>query len=695
MIPPQVVTYNNLRGINTYAAITNFKPTDAILAVGGHFSFAGAFTKRKGGEKYNTTPLPAPITTIGNFIHGSTSEIIITAGTSIYKGNGGSPVAILTGITDGAVYYFATYSDYYWMTNGSDEMKKYDGTTVTNAGIKRPTTVPTATVINSGTGHLAAGTYRIRFTFVNDSNPNFFIESNPSNEITCTIPSANAPADIRLTDVAVSSDTQVTKRYIYMSSAGGAVLSYNTQIPDNTSTTIDITSNSSGALLEYDHDTPPKVKYLTVWKDRLFGAIGNTLYFSKDFDVAYWPQGELDQSTIFTIIVGDSSPITGIAPYYDQLLVFKQYEIYSLSGNNEYDFTLSRISPDSRIGCISHYTIRVIDNWCYFLGANSVYRTNGVYIQDVANNIQDFFDPNGSMTTYRINKEAYNNAWAISYKVKPHNWYLLFVPTENNTENNMCFMMDCDSLGQDVETGNIVANWAAWPGFTTQAACIVRENNKDTWFRGDSLGYVWRQERLDGDGSNITSKVTGATSNTLTDEAQSWTTNLYAGCYVYIIDGKGNGQRRLISSNTSNTLTLTSNWETIPDETSTYSIGGIPYSYEHFWDSYGNPTLSKRLLFIRPRFDAGGSFPVNIYYGYDFIAGESKLTTVTLPPFALWDQAIWDLSYWDGVAIIQNKYRVPGSRIHRWSNLKIENNAAGQNIKFNGYDKIFQLKGIR
>ena len=34
----------------------------------------------------------------------------------------------------------------------------------------------------------------------------------------------------------------------------------------------------------------------------------------------------------------------------------------------------------------------------------------------------------------------------------------------------------------------------------------------------------------------------------------------------------------------------------------------------HKWDNYGNPNLTKRWQFVRPRFDADGQYSVNVYY---------------------------------------------------------------------------------
>lgn len=61
-------------------------------------------------------------------------------------------------------------------------------------------------------------------------------------------------------------------------------------------------------------------------------------------------------------------------------------------------------------------------------------------------------------------------------------------------------------------------------------------------------------------------------STTLQDTAKTWTTNQWANYDVVITGGTGNGQRRKISSNTSNTLTVTPAWTSTPDSTTDYEI---------------------------------------------------------------------------------------------------------------------------
>lgn len=76
-------------------------------------------------------------------------------------------------------------------------------------------------------------------------------------------------------------------------------------------------------------------------------------------------------------------------------------------------------------------------------------------------------------------------------------------------------------------------------------------------------------------GAKATGTASSGGTNTLTD-ATSWTTNIYVWHIIRITSGTGSGQVNYIKSNTSTTLTLVNDWETVPDSTSVYNIAWTP-----------------------------------------------------------------------------------------------------------------------
>lgn len=691
MLAFQELPFRTLKGLQTKKALTEFAPYDAFSCVGGHFNDEGAFVKRMGGSKRNSTALSAYASSIFDFKYNNDvdQKILISSGTDIYNDNAGSPISIKSGLTSGTWPDWESFEDFAFFANGADDLLKYDGTTVTNAGIERPGTSPTLNTSNGGGSLTPADVFYVAVTYVSADG----VESNPCNSVSVTIGGGHNQID--LTNVPVSTDTQVTKRYIYVTNPNQAVLYYHGEINDNVTTTYTIQDvNSLGALLEYNHDTAPTgLNGIELFKNRLFGFKDNQIYWTPEFKPYYWPQGELDTEAGVVTEVGDGSPITGMKAFFDILLIFKRYDIYVLSGNDELSFTISRLRSDERVGAVNDRCIWVIGNYCYFLAQNSVYRTDGITVQNIGEPISDFFDENSASTLYKIYKDYIDDACAIYDK--ENNLYLLFIHTGTDpvTENNMCFALDVRSIAASQK--GITADWCIWPGFSTQCASIVTIDGVERWWRGDENGFYFIQNTLNGDGSNVTSTATSGGASTLTDTAQAWTVNAWTGLKVYILSGTGEGQERTISSNTADTLTVSSAWDTQPDNTSVYAIGGIPWHYDHSWNDYGTRSRWKRLRFIRPYVETSGDYGVDLTLGFDFSYTSATTLNFSLNGIAFWDSALWDVDVWDGTAVLTDKLGVSGSKIHIWNKVKVENNAAGQPCRYSGIDKIYQMKGYR
>ena len=73
-------------------------------------------------------------------------------------------------------------------------------------------------------------------------------------------------------------------------------------------------------------------------------------------------------------------------------------------------------------------------------------------------------------------------------------------------------------------------------------------------------GYQWEGGTYMTNPQYISSIITSIGSNTLTDSLKNWTTNELSNKYVLITGGNGSGIFNKIVSNTSNTITLSANW---------------------------------------------------------------------------------------------------------------------------------------
>lgn len=70
----------------------------------------------------------------------------------------------------------------------------------------------------------------------------------------------------------------------------------------------------------------------------------------------------------------------------------------------------------------------------------------------------------------------------------------------------------------------------------------------------------------------ITGIASSSTDITLTDKTQSWAINTYTGFPVWISKGKGEGQVRIVLSNTKDTLVIDQKWDTKLNKFSQYVL---------------------------------------------------------------------------------------------------------------------------
>jgi hypothetical protein len=109
-------------------------------------------------------------------------------------------------------------------------------------------------------------------------------------------------------------------------------------------------------------------------------------------------------------------------------------------------------------------------------------------------------------------------------------------------------------------------------------------------------------------GTAGTATATGTGTTALGDTTQAWTVNAFAGWYVTITGGTGQGQQGQITSNTATVVTVSPAWNVTPDATSTYALSPSKchtYAYalpanllrimeidRHHWLLQGNMLLS-------------------------------------------------------------------------------------------------------
>lgn len=128
---------------------------------------------------------------------------------------------------------------------------------------------------------------------------------------------------------------------------------------------------------------------------------------------------------------------------------------------------------------------------------------------------------------------------------------------------------DCISVSPD----------ASYPGYMVVIFSSPRspDGKRSEWYKiedfvknNPTLAHL-SKVTLKGQGEDL-GVVTAATELTLTDKKKKWKKNEFAHYPIWISRGPGEGQTRTILSNSSNTLIIDTEWDTIPTQLSQYVV---------------------------------------------------------------------------------------------------------------------------
>ena len=296
-------------------------------------------------------------------------HLLVSDGGRLDKLTSGTLAAADTGtpapFTAGTYYpSFATANNLCFFANGVD-LKKFDGTDVTNFGITRPT-VGTM----SGAAGIAGspdGTYELRVSYYNSATGH---ESSASDTATATVVVASQRIDV--SNIPTSADAQVTHRYIHVRNTSTMSIFYKAgEIANNTATTLTL-NFTDASLITQSPDTakynppPSGIRYLAHYKSRLFAADDANLYYSQ----IEKPEA-FDPDNYEPINPNDGQKITGIIAAFESLIIFKNRVVYGLFGEPG-SWELRVLIPDT--GCESFRTIVAAEGALYWLASSGLVR---------------------------------------------------------------------------------------------------------------------------------------------------------------------------------------------------------------------------------------------------------------------------------------------------------------------------------
>lgn len=636
--------------------------------------------KRSGLRCINRTPITSSPAIIGQYGYRRVANdtdyhlLLDNLGRLSSRDSSDTITSISTSFTAGEYYpSFESANDLCFIVNGQDRYK-FDGTSVTAFGVARPTVGTLAGA--AGAAGLHNGTYELRVTFGVSATG---FESSASDTASATVTVANQV--ISWSNIPVSADAQVDRRYLYVRNTATQTKFYRVgTVSDNVTTTastsvLDANATTPAPSTSANDRPPSGVKYLAYHQGRLFAASDTYLYWSNiDAPEAF------DALSLDGINSGDGQKITGLSSEDDVLLVFKEDRIYGIyNGNDPRTWQIRLVDGD--YGCLAHRTIVSADGFTYWWSRFGLCRySSGAGVEPVGERLYgDITDTFNSAEIARASaaKDEVNNRLLIALPGAGQTRATRIVPFQTTLgvfEANYWDPMDAASLGMAVDSDGIQRAWLG--GYAGQLFKIW-DTNTDGVAEGDVTG-TWVATgtsvsaftgMLDSDGNAAAFDTTGGG---LIERKVTWLDS--TGAFV-------SETRRYITANTATGITQ----DTATDgftvgATYTYIIGGPNFQWDTPWRTFGMPWTKKRYEFFQlmvKGLNYGASATIDLAFDYDDANANSKERTLTTSSTSgTWDSAIWDQDVWDTSANVQTRFRV-GRVGYSWR-ARIRNSEANQ-----------------
>lgn len=330
---------------------------------------------------------------------------------------------VKTNMASRAKYSFVTFQGYCYGVNGINNNFKILNTTVSSLGIEAPDFVPGVTLAGSSG---ITGSYKYIYAYKRSA------DTGMTNELISNyspISSAVNPSDQEVhVSVQTSDNSEVDKIIIYrtldlLDEANPGTSFYKvTELDNDDAEYTDTNSdNDLTTLATNTNGVPPKAKFLTVHKNRVFYA--NCPGEDSGGSLVKWSktgQAEAVPSTYYQYFDSDDGEeITGIASAGDYVIVFKKNKTSVLSGDFQELYVFSK-----NLGCIAPYSIIEMEDKVVFLSEAGWKAFDGTNLYDLSSRIVD--------KLYKDGYIQYNHAIQYSgiyYQERRQLQFLLYHPS--------------------------------------------------------------------------------------------------------------------------------------------------------------------------------------------------------------------------------------------------------------------------
>lgn len=419
------------------------------------------------------------------------------------------------------------------------------------------------------------------------------------------------------------------------------------QLWNGSATAINLSSLTSATQV-------PIAKYIINHKNRIYAA---NITDSTDSDASvkvfvsgFGTDGAADphrfRDSFFVGGSGKQGSITAIKILNDQVIIYTKNSIWKFSpgaGNNLDTSSLQQIQET--IGVLAPFTLVDIGGAHIFLSQNGVYLFNGLNLRHISLKVDDDLLLNSNTSKLALSKATFD---------KTNNRYVLYYPESGSNRNNRALIYDVRlDIWDPPVTGRRV----------NYISTFETSDRIDSIIYGDYHGYLYQDRQGTGDGisTGVNGVSTSATFNTLTCSSTSapfiTTGDGLRGCVLRIISGTGLGQEKIISTNTSQVLTIEDTWQTLPSTDSRFTVAAIPAYFQTKDYNFGVYDITKLFREVRVRVKEQGNINLVLTYIIDFKSinqAASSLVNLLDDGFA-WGVGVWGQVRWGGRQTIRRK----------------------------------------
>lgn len=315
----------------------------------------------------------------------------------------------------------------------------------------------------------------------------------------------------------------------------------------------------------------------------------------------------------------DGDLFTGLMPKDSWLYFLERRHIYRMTARTDPKKDGFVFLAMNR-GCVNHRCWVVVEDRCFMLDEAGVHTwAGGEEAESISQPIADFFD--GSNREWRINwknKRFFHAAHHPPSEIIK--WFVAF-SGDYLPRHALCFEYRSKKW------------WIEEYPFPVGCSALGRFNGQPVVYLGTEARRVWMAEQgtldvADAGRGTVRGTATGAGPLTLTDAAASFDTSL-ANVPVVVVEGRGKGQLRRVVSATATALTVSQPWLILPDSTSVYQVGGVPWRYRTGWFRFKNPreqNTPRRIEVLFQPCEEAATLDLRQYFDRSDVARVQKIT---------------------------------------------------------------------